>query len=505
MVDINHLKALKPRSIGAETLAWHAFTQLQLDKKLTALGFNGKDQAAVIGNIIGRMVSPGSERHTLDWLQTHSALGELLDHDFETTSLTRLYTITDKLLAQQGKIEQFLYQRECSLFELKQTIILYDLTNTFFEGTAKQNPKAQFGRSKEKRSDCPIVTMGLVLDGDGFPMSSQIFKGNISEDGTLEQMIDHLGGLTLSESPTVVMDAGIASEENIEWLKSKGFHYIVVSRKRYKKRPDEAQGAVVIKDEIDNKIIAQRVDDPDSGEALLYCHSEKREKKDQVIRNRFHQRFETALETLNKGLSKKGCTKGYEKIIEKVGRLKEKNTRVSHEYQIDVTADDDKKNAITITWKRLEKSSEKDELSGVYCLRTDVTHGSESTLWHTYVMLTDLEATFRSMKTELGLRPVYHQKKDRVTAHLFITLLGYHLVHTLRYQLKQQGIELSWQSLRQIMSRQQRLTITMATQDKAQLFIRITTEAETRQQKIYQALGMTADGLGKKKTMVENK
>jgi transposase len=340
---------------------------------------------------------------------------------------------------------------------------LYDLTNTFFEGTAKQNPKAQFGRSKEKRSDCPIVTMGLVLDGDGFPMNSKIFKGNISEAGTLEQMIDHLGGLTLSESPTVVMDAGIASEENIEWLKSKGVHYIVVSRKRYKQRPDEAQGAVVIKDEIDNKVIAQRVNDPDSGEALLYCHSEKQEKKDQGIRNRFHQRFETSLETLNKGLSKKGCTKSYEKIIEKVGRLKEKNTRVSHEYQIDVTADDDKKNAITITWKRLGKSSEKDELSGVYCLRTDVTHWSESTLWHTYVMLTDLEATFRSMKTELGLRPVYHQKEDRVTAHLFITLLAYHLVHTLRYQLKQQGIELSWQSLRQIMSRQQRLTITMAT------------------------------------------
>jgi transposase len=505
VVDINHLKALKPRSIGAETLAWHAFTQLQLDKKLTALGFNSKDLAAVIGNIIGRMVSPGSELHTLDWLQSHSALGELLDHDFQTTSLTRLYTITDKLLAHQDKIEQFLYQRECNLFELKQTIVLYDLTNTFFEGTAKLNPKAQFGRSKEKRSDCPIVTMGLVMDGDGFPMNSKIFEGNISEAGTLEQMIDHLGGLALSEPPTVVMDAGIASEENIQWLKSKGFHYIVVSRKRYKQRPDEAQGAVVIKDEIDNKVIAQRVDDPDSGEALLYCHSEKREKKDQGIRSRFHQRFETALETLHKGLSKKGCTKGYAKIIEKIGRLKEKNTRVSQEYDIDVTADDDKKKAIAITWKRLEKSSEKDELSGVYCLRTDITHWSESTLWHTYVMLTDLEATFRSMKTELGLRPVYHQKEERVTAHLFITLLAYHLVHTLRYQLKQQGIDLSWQSLRQIMSRQQRLTITMPTQDKAQLFIRITTEAETRQQKIYQALGMTADGLGKKKTKVENK
>jgi transposase len=120
-------------------------------------------------------------------------------------------------------------------------------------------------------------------------------------------------------------------------------------------------------------------------------------------------------------------------------------------------------------------------------------------------MLTDLEATFRSMKTELGLRPVYHLKEERVTAHLFITLLAYHLVHTLRYQLKRQGIDLSWQSLRQIMSRQQRLTLTMPTQDKGQLFIRLTTEAETRQQKIYQALGITADSLGKKKTTVENK
>jgi transposase len=222
---------------------------------------------------------------------------------------------------------------------------LYVLTNTFFEGTAKRNPKAQLGRSKEKRSDCPLVNMGLVLDGDGSPMNSKIFEENISEAGTLEQMIDHLGGLALPEPPTVVMDAGIASEENIEWLKSKGLHYIVVSPKRYKQRPDEAQGAMVIKDEIDNKVIAQRVDDPDSGEVLLYCHSEKREKKDQGIRNRFHQRFDTALEILNKGLSKKG----YQKIIEKIGRLKEKNSRVSQEYQIDETADDDKKNAISIT------------------------------------------------------------------------------------------------------------------------------------------------------------
>jgi transposase len=504
-VDINHLKALTPRSIGVETLAWHAFSQLNLDKKLTALGFNSKELAAITGNLIGRMVSPGSERHTLDWLQTHSGLGELLDHNFATTSLTRLYTVTDKLLKHQDDIEQFLYQRECNLFDLKQTIVLYDLTNTFFEGSAQRNPKAQFGRSKEKRSDCPIVTMGLVLDGDGFPINSKIVEGNISEAGTLEQMIAHLGAMTLPEPPVVVMDAGIASEENIKWLKSQGLHYIVVSRKQYKERPDEVEGAVIVKAEKDNKVIARRVDDEENKEVLLYCHSEKRAKKDQAIRNRFHLRFEAALAALSKGLSKKGCTKGYVKVVEKIGRLKEKNTRVAQEYQIDVTPDGDKKNAIAIDWKRLEKSDEKDRLAGVYCLRSDVIDWSESTLWQTYTMLTDLEATFRSMKTELGLRPVYHQKEARVTSHLFITLLAYHLVHTLRYQLKQQGIDLSWQSIRHIMSRQQRLTITMPTKDKQQLFIRTTTEAETRQQKIYDALGITTDALGKKKTTVDNK
>ena len=510
MVDINHLEALKPRSIGAETLAYHALTQLQLDKKLTALGFNSKDSAAIIGNIIARMVSPGSERYTQNWLENHSGLGELVDHDYATTSLTRLYTTTDQLLKHQNAIETFLYQRERDLFQLEQTIILYDLTNTFFEGSTQDNPtksrlnrEATYGRSKEKRGDCPIVTMGLVLDGDGFPINSQIFDGNVVEGSTLENMITHLVGLKLPQPPVVIMDAGIASEDNITWLKEQGLQYIVVSRKRDKERPDESAGAVVVKAEKDNRVIAQRVDDPDNEEVLLYCHSEKREKKDRAIRNRFHQRFETELEKLNAGLSKKGTTKRYEKILERIGRLKQKNTRISQEYDIDVVADDEKKNAIKINWNKLDKANEKDSFSGVYYLRSNVTQWSEETLWMTYVMLTELEATFRSMKTELGLRPVYHQKEERVTAHLLITLLAYHLVHTLRYQLKQQGIHLSWESIRQIMSRQQRLTISMPTQEQTQIFVRTTTQAETQQKKIYEALNINPDPIGKQKTIVE--
>ena len=183
--------------------------------------------------------------------------------------------------------------------------------------------------------------------------------------------------------------------------------------------------------------------------------------------------------------------------------MKQKNTRVAQEYQIDVSIDDDNKNATAITFKRQVKSAEKDKLSGVYCLRSNILDWSEAELWHTYVMLTDLEATFRSMKTELGLRPVYHQKTDRVTAHLFITLLAYHLVHTIRHQLKEKGIHLSWDSIRKILSTQQRVTIEMNTRDKKTVYVRTSTKAEAMQKKIFDALGISSDPIGNVKTTIQ--
>nr|WP_221894428.1 hypothetical protein [Bathymodiolus japonicus methanotrophic gill symbiont] len=157
-----------------------------------ALGFNKVDTATALGTIIGRMVSPGSELQTHDWLQNQTGLGELLGHDYGNTSLTRLYTVSDKLLKHQATLEYFLADREQTLFNLNRKIVLYDLTNTYFEGQCARNPKAKFGRSKEKRTDCPLVTLGLVLDGGGFPLSSQVFPGNASEPATLKLMLDEL-------------------------------------------------------------------------------------------------------------------------------------------------------------------------------------------------------------------------------------------------------------------------------------------------------------------------
>jgi hypothetical protein len=325
-VDINHIEAIQARSIGVEILALHVVMQLQLDQKLAALGFNKIDSAAALGSIIGRMISPGSELQTHDWLQSRTGLGELLDHDYGSTSLTRLYTISDTLLKHQAALEAFLAGQEQTLFDLNRSIVLYDLTNTYFEGQCTQNPKAQFGRSKEKRSDCPLVTLGLVLDGDGFPLGSQVFPGNASEPATLALMLGGLQGKNpLScEKPVIIMDAGIASASNIAWLIEHGYQYLVVSREGHAKDPRDQESAVMVRKTEHNSVAVYREIDAETGETRLYCHSELKAKKEQAIRNRFHDRLEEALDKLNSGLDKKGTIKNYAKVLERIGRCAKK-------------------------------------------------------------------------------------------------------------------------------------------------------------------------------------
>lgn len=506
-VDINAIDAAQSRSIGTETLAMHAVEQLQLDKKLSDLGFNQVELAAAIGVIVGRMVSPSSELQTHDWLQSRTGLGELIHHHYDTTSLTRLYKISDQLLKHQTELEAFLAIKEQTLFDLDRSIVLYDLTNTYFEGQCAANPKAKFGRSKEKRSDCPLVTLGLVLDGDGFPLSSKVFPGNASEPETLALMLDGLqfkNPLTHTK-PCVIMDAGIASAKNIAWLTAHEYHYIVVSRERHVLNPCEQEASVIVRDTPQNHVTVYRERDAKTEEIRLYCHSEQKAKKEQAIRNLFHIRLEEALDKLQAGLGKSGTIKKYDKVLERIGRLREKHSRVAQDYTIKVVADKDKKTAIAIEWKREPKSDQKDQNSGVYCLRTNIKDWSEDKLWATYIRLTEIEATFKSLKTDLGLRPIFHHKEDRVAGHLLITLLAYHLVHTLRFQLKQKGIHLSWESIRNTMSTQQRLTITLPTQEGNTIHLRTTTKPEVRQKQIYEALNLKPDPIGKCKTIIEGK
>jgi transposase len=498
-IDISQVDLLQPRSVGVEAVALSALHQLGLDKKLHSLGFNTQQLPVAIGLIIGRMIKPASELATHAWLHNQSGLGELVGHDFSDTALTRLYRVSDQVLRHKDALESYLFEQQCDLFGLDETITFYDLTNTFFEGDARANSKARRGHSKEKCSDCPLVTLALVLDGNGFPKRSETFEGNVGEPATLAAMLERLSTCPGKPTATVVLDAGLATEENIAWLKKQGYHYLVVSRSS-KKTFDENK-ATLIKGDGKVCIRAQRVFDEATGEVRLYCHSSEREEKERAIQRRFCERFEDELRQMAEGLTKKGCIKNYEKILIRIGRLKQRYSRVVRFYEIRVEKDKETDNAKAIYWSRI--TAEENTHLGVYCLRTNEVHWNEQTLWRTYIMLTDLEAVFRALKSELGLRPVYHQKTGRLDAHLFISVLAYHLVHTLRLQLKAQGIHLSWESVRLQLEGQDRVTVILRRDDGKLYHIRKATRPESRQQVILDALGLSHYPGGTQKTLID--
>lgn len=489
-VALDSLEMSQPRSIGAEHITFEALQLLGLDGKFKELGFNGPQTAAAIGTIVGRCCQPGSELATHTWLQERSGLGELIDYDFSNLSLYGLYQVSDQLLKKKTTIEEHLYDREHSLFGLQETITLYDLTNTYFEGQSEANAFAANGHSKEKRSDCPLVTLGLVLDSSGFPRRSHVYAGNVSEPTTLSGMLRDLEGEHISTGlkPTVVMDAGIATEENITWLKEHQYPYLVVSRKRHREFDEES--SVVVKQDNECTVRVQKVFDEETQETLLYCHSSQREKKDQAIDDRVSSRLEEALQKLADGLQKKRSLKKYDKVLVKIGRLRQKYSRASKQYTIVVEKDDNSGNATKITWQQKAIENTTDTYPGVYCLRTSRADWDESLLWNTYTMLTDLEAVFRSLKSELGLRPIHHQITDRVAGHLFITVLAYHLVQTIRFRLKQENIHSSWSSIRKLLVNQSRMTVSMQCKNGSTVHIRKSTRPEPKQQKIYSALGI---------------
>lgn len=497
-VDVNSVDLVRPRSVAVEHVALATLRQIGLDTKLEALGFNGRQQAVAIGTLVGRMTAPGSELATHHWLQHHSGLGELIDHDFSRLNLMQLYRVSDQLFKHKVVLEEFLYSRERTLFEFEEVITLYDLTNTYFEGTGGGNANAALGRSKEKRSDCPLVTLALVLDGSGFPRRSEVFAGNASEPQTLAQMVNKLTAKEAHAVPTVVLDAGLATEENIAWLVEHGYRYLVVSRKRH--REFNADEAVLVKGDGDLRVYAQRIVNARTGEVELYCHSSQREKKERGIAELFARRYEEALDKLAAGLHKKGTVKSYDKVLQRLGRLKQRYSRAAQYYEVSVEHDPNSGKATALKWQRHQAVD--DTLPGVYCLRTNQTQWDEATLWRTYTLLTDLEAVFRCLKSELGLRPVYHHKTKRVSGHLFISVLAYHLVHTIRYQLKACNIHLSWNGLRRELDGQDRVTVELKRQDGKTLHIRRSTRPEPRQQLIYDALGIS-DRPGKtEKTIV---
>ena len=496
-VDVDSLQLLRPRSVGVEQVALWAMEQVQLIPLLDRLGFNGRQRAAAVGSIVARMAAPGSERATYRWLCQRSALGELLQVDFESMSMMQLYRVSDLLDAARTPIENHLFDQVTDLFGLEVTVTLYDLSNTYFEGVAAGQPLAQHGHSKEKRTDCPLLTLGVVVDGSGFVRRSEVMAGNIVEADVLQ------GALRRLEVPAgalIVMDCGAATEKNLKWLREQGYRYLVVSRERTRQFDETA--AMSVQTAGRQQIQVQQVSSEDGAEVRLYCHSPAREDKEQAMLKKAMTRFEKRLQELHEGLSRPRTHKKLEAIWNRIGRLKATSSGAGQHYHIEVDADQSGTKAAAIRWEHRPVAGSKLTHPGVYCLRSNQTDWSAETMWRTYIMLTDLEAVFRSLKSELGLRPIYHHKQHRSNGHLFITVLAYQLVQVIRRRLREHGEHSSWHTLRRVLGGQQRVTCTFRRADGSTLHVRKPTRAEPEQRAIYDALEADPEPGGIRKMVV---
>ncbi len=495
-VDLDTIELVRPRSVGVEHAALSVMRECGFEEKLQELGLNRPQIAAVVGNIVARIAHPASELATHGWLQQTSALGELIGFDFEGMDLNRLYRASDTLHKHQGALQDHLFSQAQAIFGLTQTITLYDLTNTYFEGSLARSSKAQRGRSKESRSDCPLVTLAMALDVSGFARRTQVFAGNVSEPATLAQMIRDMGA---AKGATIVMDAGIASEANLAWLREQGLHYMV--KGRLSARQFDPQGATELSTAGGDTIKIQRVMDA-QGHALLYCHSPAREEKDRAIDTAKTAGYLAALEQLQLGLSKPRGTRDVGKIMERIGRAKQRFSRAAQHYEVEITQDADRSEVTAITWSLRQKAGSAAQYPGVYCLRTTLVDQDDATLWRTYTLLTDLESVFRSLKTDLGLRPVFHQTDRRIEGHLFISVLAYHFVHMLRMKLKAQGVDASWSTLRDTLTVQRRVTLTMKRRDGRTVHVRKATRPEPRHHELSKILGLQSNPGGTQRTLV---
>jgi transposase len=492
-INVNGVSSSDNKSIGPEHVGLEAMKALGFFDLFQQLRFTPSqcDLAALL--IIGRLIHPSSERELKRYAKEQSALDELLATHFTHIGNNALYRTSDLLVEHKDQIEQFLRIRSKEIFSLKETIILYDLTNTYFTGQA---PGYKRGKSKQKRNDCPLVTLGLVLDEKGFVKGSRIFEGNVSEPSTLVSMVEAIHKQTKKQTPpllvtkpTVVMDAGISSEENVALLKARGFSYVVVSRSKPEHITDD--GFVEIKEGIKAKSICHK------DEVFLHCISDAKGKKEKAIVAKARTTMEQELKKLHDGLSKKGCLKAYPKVLERIGRLRQRYSRVSKAFTI--TVKEQKGKAAQITWQ-FDKSKLGKPYDGSYFLRTDRTDLSNKQLWSTYVMLTFVEDTFRCLKSELGLRPIHHSKPERVDGHLFISVLAYHLLNYIRHRMQKAGIHHRWPTIRSWLKTHEVLTTTLPKEGGGMIHLRYCSIPTLKQEEIYNALGITSVPLERKKT-----
>ncbi len=504
MVDTKSIEVSTPRSLGAEYVCHSMWQQLDFNTVLRRQGLSPQVLPLLEALVVGRLIAPGSELWTKKWAEDLSSIYELSGTPVHH-SLQSYYRGTDRLYECKGALEESLGAREKELFSLEESLVLYDLTNTYFEGQCAANPKAAFGRSKEKRSDCKLATLGFVVDGDGFAKYSKIYPGNQYEADTFQQIIRELEEhMQTGVHPTIVMDAGIATQDNISWLKEHEYSYIVVNRGKVPFEVDLKNASIIKEDHKKGiKIEVKRQEHQD--EVYLLVRSERKRLKESSMMGRVEQLLLDRLNYYKRGLGKKHHVKKYSKVVEMIGRLKEKYSRAASLYEITVIpeqdGDKDMINAIDIHWQKKSGYDEKEKNEGTYVLRTNRFDLTDEQIWQTYITLGRIERSFKDMKSHLGLRPNFHQIEQRVDAHMFISVLAYHVMHAIEHRMKMAGDSRSWWAMKTTLSTHERVSVEYISKDndgtRFHNTLRTNSRLEPEHLEIYTKLGLSGRPLAR--------
>ena len=496
-VDPQSVTTMESRSLGPELVAHTTWQNLGVDAVLKSCGFNPIQRALAEAVVVNRLVSPSNSNDlaTWRWLKERTALVELLAADLTQVGKDAVYEIADRLLAHKDTLEKALRKREGLLFG-GDTIFLYDLTNTYFEGQCLNNDLAKRGKSKEHRSDCPLVALALVVDSRGFPIMSQIYSGNQPESETLEGILDQIdqdgNGLFNQTPPTIVMDRGVATQKNVQLLKNRKYPYIVVERrateKEYLVEFEQARDTFERLERPDGWVYVKKIVTDEDCRVL--CLSEGREYKEVAMDALQEERFIRDLTRLQNSVSKRNILL-VDKVSERVGRLKERYPSMVRHYDVRLDLDDQQKKVVRLTWEKKPSRTQRSTLTGCYVIQTSHKGLEAKEIWRLYTTLTKVEAAFRALKTDLGVRPVHHQLADRTRAHLFISVLAYHLLICIEEQLRAKGDRRRWSTIRTELFTHQRTTITMTDSENRIHHIRVSGRPEKNHQEIYQLLNVT--------------
>ena len=500
-IDILGLQVNDVKSFGAEHLCKQVLEKLQLPECFASLGMSGEQNSKALIAICARTIFSASEYKTAQILSLNSELLSLYNYK-DSISHKQLYATADLLFKHKSKIDKFLYQRITDMFDIEDKLVIFDISNTYFETRKDHSELAKYGRSKEKRNDCKQVVFTGVINAQGFIRHSRIYEGNTADTATLSDMIKDLKQYSNSEiQQTVVIDAGIATEDNLALLNTKGYKYVCVSRKRIKDYELDQQADKVIQftDRDKNKVELSIFEPAGYTDKWMYVQSEAKRRKEQSMDVKLKERFIEDLTSIKSAIVKKGGTKQIEKVWERIGRVKQKHNRVSARYEIKVKSENGK--AKQVSWTEKEIKIKDDKANGVYFIRTNYNDPTEKQLWDIYNTIREVEATFRCLKSDLQIRPIHHQKDSRIESHIYLTILAYQLVNTIRYMLKNENIHYDWHNIKRIMSTHTIQTIELPT-DKKVIHLRKPSKPNDLVQQIYTATKSTRTQSAVKKYVV---